>query len=116
MNGARSTFKRKGYLLTALAAAVLLAASPGTASAQSVGFVGSSGSVSESASFEAGAFEGPHVITIRGTGIPQARRMAILDGLSLDATGGGRYAIIDPATGRPAAAPVTLPGPARQLI
>ena len=45
MNGARSTFMRKGYLLTALAAAVLLAASPGTASAQSIGFVGSSGSV-----------------------------------------------------------------------
>ena len=34
MNGARSTFMRKGYWLTALAAAVLLAASPGTASAQ----------------------------------------------------------------------------------
>ncbi len=34
MNGARSTFMRKGYLLTALAAAVLLAASPGTAVAQ----------------------------------------------------------------------------------
>ena len=41
MNGARSTFQRKGYLLTALAAAVLLAASPGIASAQEVGFVGS---------------------------------------------------------------------------
>ncbi len=34
MNGARSTFMRKGYWLTALAAAVLLAASPGTVSAQ----------------------------------------------------------------------------------
>ena len=34
MNGVRSTFKRKGYLLTALAAAVLLAASPGTVAAQ----------------------------------------------------------------------------------
>ena len=34
MNGAKSTFKRKGYWLTAFAAAVLLAASPGTASAQ----------------------------------------------------------------------------------
>ena len=42
MNGARSTFMRKGYLLTALAAAVLLAASSGTAYAQSVGFVGTS--------------------------------------------------------------------------
>ena len=34
MNGARSTFMRKGYWLTALAAAVLLPASPGTALAQ----------------------------------------------------------------------------------
>ena len=34
MNGARSIFLRKGYWLTALAAIVLLAASPGTVSAQ----------------------------------------------------------------------------------
>ena len=34
MNGSRSMFKRKGYWLTAFAAAVLLAASPGTAQAQ----------------------------------------------------------------------------------
>ena len=34
MNGARSIFMRKGYWLTALAAIVLLAASPGTAQAQ----------------------------------------------------------------------------------
>ena len=69
MNGARSTFKRKGYLLTALAVAVLLAASPGIASAQSIGFVGSSGSVSETASLEIGALEGPHTITIRTSGL-----------------------------------------------
>ena len=31
MNGVRSIYMRKGYLLTALAAAVLLAASSGTA-------------------------------------------------------------------------------------
>ena len=36
MNGVRSTYMRKGYLLTALAAAVLLAASSGTAYAQDV--------------------------------------------------------------------------------
>ena len=42
MNGVRSISMRKGYLLTALAAAVLLAASSGTAYAQGVGFVGSS--------------------------------------------------------------------------
>ena len=46
MNGARSTFTRKGYWLTALAAAVL-AASPGTAYAQSVGFVGTSSTMME---------------------------------------------------------------------
>ena len=34
MNGARSIFMRKGYWLTALATAVLLAASPGTVLAQ----------------------------------------------------------------------------------
>ena len=52
MNGARSTFKRKGYLLTALAAAVLLAASPGTASAQtpSVDFTSHTVTVMEGAS------------------------------------------------------------------
>ena len=49
MNGVRSTYMRKGYLLTALAAAVLLAASSGTAYAQSVGFVGTSATVGEGA-------------------------------------------------------------------
>ena len=34
MNGVRSTFMRRGYLLTALSALLLLAASAGTASAQ----------------------------------------------------------------------------------
>ena len=34
MNGVRSIFRRKGYLLTAFSAAVLLAASSGTALAQ----------------------------------------------------------------------------------
>ena len=47
MNGARFTLMRKGYLLTALAAAVLLAASPGTASAQSVSFSSTTGTVME---------------------------------------------------------------------
>ena len=68
MNGARSTFKRKGYLLTALAAAVLLAASPGTASAQSpsIGFVGSSGTVAESASGEKKTLL---MVTVRAGGV-----------------------------------------------
>ena len=50
MNGVRSTYMRKGYLLTALAAAVLLAASSGTAYAQSVGFRSTSGTLAEGAS------------------------------------------------------------------
>ena len=49
MNGARSTLMRKGYLLTALAAAVLLVASPGIASAQDVEFTSSSGNLPEGA-------------------------------------------------------------------
>ena len=99
MNGARTTFMRRGYLLTALAAAVLLAASPGTASAQSIGFVGTSGSVAEAASFEPGAFEGPHAIMIKGSGIPASRRESILDAAELNVTGTGRYAIVNPAGG-----------------
>ena len=45
MNGVRSTFMRRGYLLTALSALLLLAASAGTAEAQrvSIGFVETSG-------------------------------------------------------------------------
>ena len=50
MNGARSTFMRKGYWITALAAIVLLAASPGTASAQSATFSTTSVTVEEGAS------------------------------------------------------------------
>ena len=50
MNGARTTFMRRGYLLTALSALLLLAASAGTAWAQSVGFVGTSATVGEGAS------------------------------------------------------------------
>ena len=47
MNGVRSTFMRRGYLLTALAALLLLAASAGTASAQSVSFSATTGVVPE---------------------------------------------------------------------
>ena len=47
MNGARTTNMRKGHLLTALAAAVLLAASPGTALAQTVSFSQTTGTVVE---------------------------------------------------------------------
>ena len=47
MNGVRSTFMRRGYLLTALSALLLLAASAGTASAQSVSFGATTGTVVE---------------------------------------------------------------------
>ena len=52
MNVARTIFRRKGYLLTALAAAVLLAASSGTAWAQSVSFSATTGEVLEGSAAE----------------------------------------------------------------
>ena len=71
MNGVRSTYMRKGYLLTALAAAVLLAASSGTAYAQrvSIGFVDTSGEISEKASLDANSPEAPQMITVRVRGL-----------------------------------------------
>ena len=68
MNGARSTFQRKGYLLTALAAAVLLAASPGIASAQSIGFSGSTATMMEGAAPGMGT-PNPIEITINVSGL-----------------------------------------------
>ena len=71
MNGVRSTFMRKGYLLTALAAAVLLAASSGTAYAQrvSIGFVNTSGEISEKAHLNPNSLEDPQRITVRVRGL-----------------------------------------------
>ena len=70
MNGVRSTYMRRGYLLTALAAVVLLAASPGTASAQfTIGFTESSGSLKENAVLDADALNAPQMITVRVDGI-----------------------------------------------
>ena len=69
MNGARSLFMRKGYLLTALAAAVLLAASSGTAYAQrvTIGFDGqTSGSVSETAFMDVNLLGGPADDHVKG--------------------------------------------------
>ena len=68
MNGARSTFMRKGYWLTALAAVVLLAASPGTALAQSIGFSGTSDSMMEGATPDAKT-PAPLVIEIHISGL-----------------------------------------------
>ena len=113
MNGARTTFMRRGYLLTALAAAVLLAASSGTALAQtSVGFTASSGSVAEAASLESGALEGPLTITIRASGLPasQTARAAALEAVVLSVNGIVRYDKISAATGRPAGSPAAAAG------
>ena len=74
MNRVRSTFMRKGYWLTAFAAAVLLAASSGTAVAQttpSVGFVTTSGSVAEDAT-SASSTPALLMVTVRATGLPSS--------------------------------------------
>ena len=68
MNGVRSISMRKGYLLTALAAAVLLAASSGTAYAQSIGFSGTSNSMMEGAAPGMGTPD-PITITINISGL-----------------------------------------------
>ena len=68
MNGVRSITMRKGYLLTALAAAVLLAASSGTAYAQSIGFSGSSNSMMEGATPDEKT-PAPIVVTINISGL-----------------------------------------------
>ena len=68
MNGVRSISMRKGYLLTALAAAVLLAASSGTAYAQSIGFSGSSATIMEGAS-PATTTPAPITVTINISGL-----------------------------------------------
>ena len=67
MNVARSTFVRRGYLLTALAVAVLLAASSGTAWAQTIGFSTSRGTLQEGASIAANT-EDPLTISITRSG------------------------------------------------
>ena len=64
MNGARSTFKRKGYLLTALAAAVLLAASPGTATAQNTTGITITGPAQNTIGDEGGT--ATYTVTVRG--------------------------------------------------
>ena len=68
MNGSRSISMRKGYLWTALFAAVLLAASSGTAWAQSIGFSGSSNTMMEGAAPGTGTPD-PITITININGL-----------------------------------------------
>ena len=76
MNGVRSTFMRRGYLLTALSALLLLAASVGTAEAQrvSVGFVETSGEVSEKAFLDVNSLEAPQQVTVRVQGLAAGSR------------------------------------------
>ena len=71
MNGARSNFMRKGYLLTALAAAVLLAASSGTAYAQrvTIGFTDISGEVHEKAFLNVNSLQDPETFTVSVSGL-----------------------------------------------
>ena len=114
MNGARTTYMRRGYLLTALAAVVLLAASPGTASAQtSVGFTASSGSVAEAASLESGAPGGAahdHDSEQPGFLLIGLREAAILDAVVLTVNGAIRYDKISATTGRAAGDTTGLAG------
>ena len=67
MNVARSTFVRRGYLLTALAVAVLLVSFSGTAFAQTIGFSTSRGTLQEGAS-TANDTEDPLKVTITRSG------------------------------------------------
>ena len=102
MNGVRSIFRRKGYLLTALAAAVLLAASSGTAYAQGVtiGFVGTSGEISEKAHLNPNSLDEPQMITVRVRGLPDGndREMKIeetLGALSITASEDARLVFVN---------------------
>ena len=84
MNGVRSTFMRRGYLLTALSALLLLAASVGTASAQSIGFVGTSGTVGEGASDAPGAPVSPLLVKVRIAGLTTSNRTTALGDVTLE--------------------------------
>ena len=71
---------RKGYLLTALAAAVLLAASSGTAYAQSIGFVGTSATLGEGAQdpkVDPAAPSHPVIVKIRIAGLAELTSKAL---------------------------------------
>ena len=104
MNGVRSTYMRKGYLLTALAAAVLLAASSGTAYAQfTIGFTASSGSIKENALLDADALNEPQRITVRVDGITAANAgdvlTAALGDVTVSADGVSMAVIVDGVLG-----------------
>ena len=94
MNGSRSTYMRKGYLLTALAAAVLLAASSGTAFAQSVGFIGTSpSSMTEGASTAANT-PAPLNVVVRRTGVTPTDTLGAITLSSNAGTGAGKVPVV----------------------
>ena len=114
-------FMRKAYLLTALAAVLLLAASAGTALAQSprLGFTPRSGSVNEGARADANSEHPLLTVTVRAWGLPAgpagegadgqptARQQAIdaLGDITIETEGIGRReaATISPVYDTPAA-------------
>ena len=121
MTRPRSIFMRKDFLLTTLAAAVLLAASAGTALAQSprIGFTPRSGSVNEGATADADSEHPLLTVTVRAWGLPAgpagqgaggqptARQQAIdaLGEITIETDGIGRReaATISPLYDTPAA-------------
>ena len=101
MNGVRSTFMRKGYLLTALAALLLLAASSGTASAQlptgtaSIALDRTSTSLTEG---DAGPANPAGIIKVTRTGLAgglgtATEAVTLQVGAPMPATDGGALAI-----------------------
>ena len=105
MNGVRSTFMRRGYLLTALSALLLLAASTGTAEAQrvSIGFVDTSGQVSEKAYLNANSLAEPQRITVRVQGLAGGARRAgdifgSLGNVAITASKAVHITTVNPAT------------------
>ena len=130
MNGARSTYMRKGYLLTALAAAVLLAASSGTAYAQSIGFDKTSGSVMEKAFVGTptanSSKHAPLEIKVRVSGLPpvgdttrtEAGLADTLGAVTLSQEPDGALTIyrVPPTTGGSSRSPVAVDGSLTNLF
>ena len=108
MNGVRSTFMRRGYLLTALSALLLLAASAGTAEAQrvSIGFDGTSGTVSENAYLAPDDLLEPARVTVRVQGLNRnipgevVTQIGGVNSITITPNSAVRIAMVNPQTGR----------------
>ena len=115
MNVARTIFMRKGYLLTALAAAVLLAASSGTALAQSVDFTKDGGSVQEGAT-SVSTTAPLLTVTIAASGLPAGPAGNDSDGnatdrqKAIDALGDVTLQTVNVGSGGTDVVTVTTPG------